>query len=107
MLLCSVVYMTTTTHTTYTATATKNLASWIRKVDRWHAKCARLSAARSDVDSVEYDAALAAWRKGGMPSKVSKYRAYDLGAMLVRELNLDCKPAQSVDDLREIVRLAS
>ena len=100
---------TTTIPTEFIAKSIKDLNSWVRKVDRWNAKCSRLSAAtlNRDADPAEYALAWNAWNKGGMPSKPSKYYAYGRGEFLRTSLNLQVERASSVDDLREIVRLAS
>lgn len=97
--------MTTTTNTAIASHA-KRLNAFIKKADRWSAKCARLSAATQnrEVDPAEYEAALAAWSPRSMPSKASKHYAYDDGAVIAGALGLP-RPT-TFEELRAIASLA-
>ena len=91
----------------------KALIAWNKRADRWFALCDALSAARvAHVASptpatAAWEAdALAAWSKGRMPSKDSKYTAYGKARRLVDYLALPVPYANNRDDLKAIAALA-
>ena len=91
----------------------KSLTAWNKRADRWFALCDELSAARvahvaspTPATAAWEAAALAAWSKGRMPSKNSKYTAYGHAHRLVNYLALDVPHAQNREDLKAIAALA-
>lgn len=96
--------MTSTTATTWQTPyvphwQANKLERWIKATTKWFALCNALSAARgTDAEP----AALAAWQKGRMPSKSSKYQAYDNGRALERFLGLQTR-ANTVEELAEVL----
>lgn len=90
----------------------KSLTAWNKRADRWFGLCDELSAARvahvaspTPATAAWEAAALAAWSKGRMPSKDSKYTAYGKARRLVDYLALDLPYAQNREDLKAIAAL--
>lgn len=91
----------------------KALIAWNKRADRWFGLCDELSAARvahvaspTPATAAWEAAALAAWSKGRMPSKDSKYTAYGKARRLVDYLALPVPYANNRDDLKAIAALA-
>jgi hypothetical protein len=79
--------------------AEKRLRSWVRRANKWHGLCDALTRASVENGATpeQYEAALAAWRKGRQPSKASKYQAYSDARTIERARGLatraNCLPA--------------
>lgn len=97
----------------------KNVEKFIRAVDRWNAKCARMSVARTNrlenpndpAAAAEYDAAFEAWNKGmrNAPGKTAKHHAYGDAYMLtlmMADHGIIVPRAESVDGLRRVADAA-
>lgn len=65
--------------------AAEQLKAWLRRWDRWKSLCDELSSLKES--QLGYEEALAAWRKGRVPSKNSKHHAYGYAYTLMEWLN--------------------
>jgi hypothetical protein len=85
----------------------KSLRRFINAHRLWHRKCDALNAAERNtgMNSPETAAALSAWEKGRMPSKRSKYHAYDdaraLADYIEAKTGLRPPRAGTVNDLED------
>jgi len=80
----------------------KRLQRWLTACDRWYAVCDNLRYCETTygAGSPECTAAVKRWERTRMPSKVSKYRAYEDGEWLRRNLHLNVERATDRDALR-------
>ena len=87
----------------------KTLNRFINAHRLWHRKCEDLSAAErlEGRGGVRFLEALAAWEKGRMPSKRSKYHAYDDSRALARYIGevtgVEPERASTVDEMAAIL----